>query len=141
MKVAAPRDDLGVARVSRRWCAPAPGGIALAKRRGERLLAEVPEHLAVVVKLPCNNMDDFAVGIPLYKSVDGNQSCSHHDFALPFEDIGPDYEVRNTGFIFDRDENHAFRAALPLPDQHKSSNRQTLAVLDRLKLFCGDKFA
>ena len=65
VEIAAFRDDFDVPRVARGGRAPASGGITGIASGGHRFIAEVPQHIAVILDPPCDHMDDVAVFVAL----------------------------------------------------------------------------
>ena len=70
-----------------------------------------------------NDVDDIAVGVALNDAVYRHQPRAHHNLALLLEYVGPDDQIGDASLILDGDEDDAFRAARPLPDQHQSRDR------------------
>src|SRR5689334_24815483 len=93
MKIAAFRDDLDIAGMTRRRRAPAACGVPLGESGGHGLVAEIAKHVAMIFQPPCDDVDDVAVRIALDDSMDRYQPRAHHDLALLFEHVGPDDEV------------------------------------------------
>src|SRR4051794_10087401 len=122
MKIPAFGDDFSIAGVAGGGLAPASRCITLAQRRGERLVAEVPQHVAMVLQPPSDDMDDVAVRIALDHAVDRHQPRAHDDLALLLEHVRPDYEVGDTGLVFQSDEDDALGASWPLPDEDEAGD-------------------
>src|SRR3954447_8967364 len=79
MEIAALRDDFDIARMAGSGRSPASDAVPLVQGRRHRLLAQMLEHLAMVLKLPRNDVDHVAVRVALDDPVHRDQPRAHHD--------------------------------------------------------------
>src|SRR3954453_5826975 len=141
VEIAAFGDDFDVPWVARGGRPPASGCVSGVARGGQALVAQVTQHMAVVLDAARDDMNDVAVLVALDDAVHRHQPRPHDDLALPGEHVGPDDEVGDSGLILDGDEDDALGAARPLADQHQPGQRQALAVADGLERIGGDELS
>ena len=71
---------------------------------GIGFVAQVAQHVAMILKLPGDDMDHVAVGIALDDAMHRHQPRAHDDLALPFEHVGPDHEIGDPRLVLEGDE-------------------------------------
>ena len=70
---------------------------------------------------------------PLHLSVHLHQPGRHDGAPLRLKSAGPEDDIGNTRFIFQRDENRLAIAG-PLPDENQPRHRHALARRDRCQI-------
>ena len=102
--------------------------IAPAVWQPERLvpLPHLPKQAGEVGQVLGNKVDDLA--LPLHPSATSNHARRQNEPALFLEQRGPDDQVRNVRFVFQRDEQDPIGRARPLADKHEPRDGHTAAV-------------
>ena len=139
VEITAFRDDFDIPGVTSGGWPPASGAVALAERGRHLLVAEMPKHIGVIFQLARDDVDYAIILVLLDDAVNAHQPRAHDDLALLREDVGPDDQIGDAGFILQRDEYDALGASWPLADQHQSRDRQPFAVTDGLELVGGNE--
>jgi hypothetical protein len=67
-----------------------------------------------------DHMDDEADA--LQTSTHGKKARRHHRAAIAVKDLGPDNDIGNVRFVFERHEHDTFRRARPLPHQDQAGH-------------------
>src|SRR3546814_19524444 len=75
-----------------------------------------------------HEMHHFALA--LNASAHGEHAGRQDDAPILFEDLRPDDEIGDAGFVFAGDEHHALGAAGPMSDQHDTGGIPPAAVAD-----------
>ena len=70
-----------------------------------------------------------------------HQAGAHPHLALFFHHVWPDHNVDDAGFVFQRDEAHAFGAARSLADQNHPGEMDHRASLARAQVAGANKTA
>ena len=95
-----------------------PAAVAAAGDVGQRILAQMAQHVGVVLEPDGDDVDHRFV--MLDHAVDDHQPRAHDDAALRREAVGPDDEVGDPRLVLQRDEAHALGAARALADEDQA---------------------